>query len=550
MANDKVQYIVEVLKQGDGATQAIADFEKVEAASTATNATIATGAVASSTAVKAGTRDIKNALSIIALTAFPQAAQAGILFKSTMDLTRGSAAALGMGLTTAATGLAAIGVAAVTAYQGIKLLNAETVKSTTAAALAGGNERLFQTIKQQIASGLAKNELSAAGAANLERELMATIKLRGETDKEFLALKAVGDKLLNLKEAHEAVADIAVSANQETLSGLARQIQVIQDIHQARLKDIELVEKQSGANLQAEYEKVEEATVAQSNAALDNVRQQLEIKSASTELDARQAQLDIEAANAQRDLNQLKANGLLLDNEAVDLQNKLNAAVKNQQEQLQLARLQQTAFFRVAVEGVQSFASGFSGAIVNALSGGKDAMREFFSQFFKQMAAAILQAIILKAIFSAISGIGGGSSSSIQLATSLTGVASGRAQGGISFAANGIQTVSQPTFLPKFNVIAGEAGAEMLTVLARPRMMDLGGVQAAVGNAGVNRLAIADANQLQERFGGGKTVVEVRLSPGLTASIVEQSRDAAVVTVTQQLDQDSTLSRKVKGLSA
>jgi len=134
------------------------------------------------------------------------------------------------------------------------------------------------------------------------------------------------------------------------------------------------------------------------------------------------------------------------------------------------------------------------------------------------------------------------------------GSALGLAAGGFAapvMAANGLAGVSEvsgATYFPRFNVVAGEAGREMMTVLARPRFMEVGGVQAVVGNAGGNRLAITDADQLANAGGGGVVVIEVRHSPETEARIVENSVKGAVVRVTSEMSRDTKLSRVTKQL--
>jgi len=98
--------------------------------------------------------------------------------------------------------------------------------------------------------------------------------------------------------------------------------------------------------------------------------------------------------------------------------------------------------------------------------------------------------------------------------------------------------VSASTFFPKYNVLAGEAGPEWLTVLSRPRMMEIGGIQAAVGNAGRNQLALTNAADLQRAGPGGRLVIEVNVSPDAEARITDNAINGAVVRVNANLKQD------------
>jgi lambda family phage tail tape measure protein len=196
-----------------------------------------------------------------------------------------------------------------------------------------------------------------------------------------------------------------------------------------------------------------------------------------------------------------------------------------------------------------SFASGFSHAFVQFASGAesaKEAFRNFAASFLKDISEMILKQTILNILQGVLKGFGGG----FDFGGAIASGAISYGAGGVRFAANGIQTLNQPTFLPKFNVIAGEAGAEMLTVLARPRLMDIGGIQAAVGNAGRDRLAITDANQLQQRMGSGRVDITIHMEPGLKASIINDASNVAVVRVAHDLKTDSEISRGVKGVAS
>ena len=202
---------------------------------------------------------------------------------------------------------------------------------------------------------------------------------------------------------------------------------------------------------------------------------------------------------------------------------------------------------RLAQSVGQTFAAGLSQAIVNAFREGGAALRQFASQFLAQVAQMILQLLILRALKSAFgtSLFGGG------------GVAMA-AQGGFfpQYAANGlagVNSVSSATYFPKFNVVAGEAGREMMTVLARPRFMQIGGMQAVVGNAGGNRLAITNADALARGGGGGANghvVIEVRHSEAAQAEIVEQSVQGAVVRVTREAQRHTRLREAIKKANA
>jgi major membrane immunogen (membrane-anchored lipoprotein) len=201
----------------------------------------------------------------------------------------------------------------------------------------------------------------------------------------------------------------------------------------------------------------------------------------------------------------------------------------------------------ISRNAAESFASGMSGAFVDFVSGTKsasEAFKQFAAQFLQQVAQMIIQMLILRAIKA-----GFGS----YFADGGVAMAAG---GGMfpTYAANGLAgvgSVSSATYFPKFNVVAGEAGREMLTVLAKPRMMEIGGMQAVVGNAGGNRLAITSADDLQGRGGaGGRIVIEVRGTRDFEARIIENSVEGAAVRVAHDMQRDTPISRNTKALTA
>lgn len=190
---------------------------------------------------------------------------------------------------------------------------------------------------------------------------------------------------------------------------------------------------------------------------------------------------------------------------------------------------------QVAENGAQAFSSGLAGAIVSAFEEGDKAFQKFAANFLRQIAEMILQALILRAIKGAFGMADGGQATAM-------------ANGGVIYAAGGLSGVGElnsATYFPKFNVVAGEAGREVMTVLSRPRFERINGVPAQVGYANGNRLAITSADALAGGGGavGGRIVIEVRPSKGAEAEIVENSVQRARAAVVQDMSEDSQLSR-------
>lgn len=201
---------------------------------------------------------------------------------------------------------------------------------------------------------------------------------------------------------------------------------------------------------------------------------------------------------------------------------------------------------RISEQGTELFASGLAGAIVGAFRDGDKAFQQFAANFLAMMAEMILQAVILRSIQGVFGGFSGGTVPNGNVGLAAQGGAFPRmmASGGLAG-----RELNQATYFPQYNVIAGEAGREWMAVMARPRAMEVGGVQAMVGNMEGRRMALTDADQLAGRGGGGIAQIMVHLSPELRASIVEESIKGARVTVAQDLSRETPISRAARGLN-
>ena len=221
------------------------------------------------------------------------------------------------------------------------------------------------------------------------------------------------------------------------------------------------------------------------------------------------------------------------------------------------AQTQTEILQNVGVEAANSFSSGMAGAFVAVADGSKSAAQafgQFAEQFLEQIAQMIIQAEML-AMIKTLLGTGGTVTATSATAATGSSMAGMAADGGMfpHFAADGIQSVPSPTYFPKFNVVAGEQGPEMLTVLARPTFRSLGGMDAVVGNAGSRRLAITNADDLENRAGGGAGgLIHIRLehTPETQATIIQNSIRGAVSQVTTELTRHSAISNAVKKLTA
>jgi hypothetical protein len=217
---------------------------------------------------------------------------------------------------------------------------------------------------------------------------------------------------------------------------------------------------------------------------------------------------------------------------------------------------------------IERFSSGMADAMVDFISGTKSAeqaFREFAASFLREIAKMIMQQIILNALRSVFSAFAGGGQAVAKAATGAQVIA---AATGVT----GVNDVNSPTFFPKFNVLAGEAGHEVMTVLANPQLVNWHGVVAQLGNVGSSKLAIVNAATLESLVNarkaatgmgpslpsgvsgsagtaGGQIDVVVTMEPGLKAEIVKNSTDNAVARVEKDLKQQSNISNAVRKLT-
>ncbi len=249
----------------------------------------------------------------------------------------------------------------------------------------------------------------------------------------------------------------------------------------------------------------------------------------------------------------------------------------------------------LSAQGVaQSIAGGLTSAITGFIQGTKNAgaaAKEFLANLLQMFSQAIMQALIFRAVMALIGFAVGGSVSSAQATPSSSvtvptvgGVPTMQSTGGITYAASGIMSLDRAAYLPKWNVVAGEAGREMLAVFAQPQTMNLNGLPAITGNIKGNRMALINQNDLAAMLSvrnpasyaasgiisgmGGlssqlstvtqtssnatpaRAVVEIGLAPGLIASVKNDAAQQAVQVVVRDLNQDSAIASGVKKLAS
>jgi hypothetical protein len=487
--NNQVKYEIAISRTGDGASQAVKDLNGVQAAVAKANGSV----VANTTAVTQNASAnalankqfsvFKGTLTMVAGQAFPQLTASVLVAKNAIDAMRASNTKLKVDLVTttgAVAGLAGLVLSAAAAWG---VYAAEKQQANSAKDLSVQETEIQKRLVAEIDLLEQREELTRAEAR----------RLRGSTGN---------------SSGNRNVSDFLRYRDE----GSARE----------RIEELRLMQQLEAAEARA-----------------SNPR--------GSRLDTRSQIESARAANLQENIewitlyNQLQEEGLMTAQEADRAKVQADIAMYNRNAELlaQLTELQQ-----LGQQVTQQFASGFSQAFVEAVSGSKnakEAFSDFARSFLSQVAQMIMQQVVLNTLRN--SSIGG-----------LLGMAHGGMAGAMpQFAASGlagVSSVSQATYFPKFNVVAGEAGREMLTVLARPRMMEVGGMQAVVGSAQGRQLAITDASSLAGGNGtNGEVNIRVTLGPELRAEIVQQSVKGAVVQVSQDMRQDTPISRGVKGLT-
>ncbi|EEF62103.1 hypothetical protein [Pedosphaera parvula] len=238
---------------------------------------------------------------------------------------------------------------------------------------------------------------------------------------------------------------------------------------------------------------------------------------------------------------------------------------------------------KIAVTAENSFASGLSHAFMSIIDGSKsagDAFKDFAKSFLSQIAEMIMQMLILDALKSVLAFGDGGQAASPAAKGGMFPFTA--AATGVMLAAAGVQGVNDvngPTYFPKFNVLAGEAGHEVMTVMAKPQMGNIDGMPVILGNVGPEKLAVLSQANLSRMVQGsgkatfaasgymtagvsetglsvsrqtnqpdGRIVVELTPHPAYETRIIENSIQGARVAVASDLATDTPIRNQVKSV--
>jgi len=591
MDNTTAKYSVEVTREGNGANEAAQQFRKLEeAAISARNAvnnvnnptTVVTnsftGLRQTTVATRAALANLSNVGSILGLTTIPQVTTSALVLTSTMSSLRAVAVASGAGLGMIGAALASLVAVLAAASTGWDAYKAKQEEAASSWDLYNQQIDLRKRMLESIAKYEGQGYLGAGTYTAASVDLWAdddpavvTKKLRTWREK-VMALVPTADQDKAIAQLSKLYDDMIA----RTLDGFEKErFEANRTFKERRAQLAELAAKAGYKDEQVD--RVLAKATAEDKMVMDRIaaREREEIarkeREAQAEI-ARQANQEIEALERNLTLQALEQGGSrteiaereyarrrelatrLYEEGKIDEERTTQLYEEAQIKRLSLeqkvereSRLRIMSIVDMQVSAAESFATNMSQAFVSFAAGtasAEQAFRQFGASFLQQVSQMIMQMLILKAIQGVFPGIG---------TTPVVG-AGAAANGGMfpRYAASGLSgvyPVSTATYLPRFNVVAGEAGREMLTVLARPRFMNLGGISAVVGKAAGQDLAISPASDLS-RTASGRVVIELTHSDESKARIIEQSINGAEVRVTQRLNQHSTLREAVKRASS
>jgi hypothetical protein len=543
--NPTVKYTVEIDQQGTGATQAANELQRVRnefkatgtAAQTATQQiqTLNTGGVVTLTRNAAA---LRSGLQLLNVAGFDGATAGALKLKIGMDALRNGAAAMGASLG-ATTGALAVFLASGAAV--LKLAN--EIKALIAADAPGAQARAVANLNQLRGSletnlrGLIDNPATMKEALALWERF---IQLNQAGLDSTSALRPITTQVAGMK----ALLDMQPDLDRLNLSEFEAQVDSINRKFDELARKVVETGAPDGMSASAlrQIEDARESAIGKLNKGRSDRAQRMseELAVASSPEGPQRAQIaaGIQRLNREEAIKELRQENIISAEDEARMLQRNTEAWQLQLNSILTAKQEITQFQAMAMRAEEMFSAGFADAFVDFISGAKsaeDAFRQFAQSFLTEVSKMIMQQLVLNAVRSVVGGAAQGGVFPRMMAS-----------GGIA----GVGMVSSATYFPRFNVVAGEAGAEWFTVLSRPRMMRVGGVEAAVGNAGPNRLALTSADQLERRGGkGGPVEIIVSMDPGLRAEIVSDASQVATVRVANDLSRDSRISRKVRSLS-
>lgn len=481
------------------------------------------------------------------------ASAASLLGKSGLaDLANGAAAAThavgglkdGMeALGSIKAGLAIAGVAtlAATWYQFVKAMDAGVDQTQTAMSAASANERLAITIQRVIQLRIEQGQIEQKLGEDLLARTQAAVIARhaGQDDKSF------GSTLIGI--SHDTTAASGPISTGEL------ELQKRQNDYW--MKQVGLAKTMK--DFDNRYSKPDLALrIQQLNMEISLIQKRVNLSSEEMKLskpnESLSPQEQADRANKLQDLADEKQSALTaIFQRQIEIQSIQDRTNGVEQFRFQIKKLNdelgttQEQMGKTFGAGMKSAADGLSNAIIATAScamKAKDAFKQFAVSFLQDISKMILQQTILAMLTRVVGGIVGAFSAPSAATTAAvqnsiaagTGLASG---GQVRKAASGAQFASTATYSSDFNAVFGEAGRELMTVMAKPRAMSIGGVAAQVGNVGPTRTAVMRADDFERTASNADkpAVVEIRPAPGYEAAIIRQGAEQGLMLVTAQM---------------
>lgn len=482
---------------------------------------------------------------------FAEVSMAGALAVDSMKLVKGAAAATGVGI--AGISAAALGAAAAiaTLVTGFESLHAMKEADESAKRLREQQEILRTRTLNELQLLQIQGKITGEEYDQLRAKVEAAGDSYTKMKQAVAAVRAV-DPSREETQATEKLTQLRQQLNLETLDGYAKESQAARYNFEQRRDEIrqlfsQLAKARGGKfdsadaglmqNLLAQNEATNAVVQGRITAArqMADLEQNLTVKAIGTS-ETRIEQADREFMERNDLYKQLQENGEMTEDQVTQhMQEASLKRIQVMQAEADKAKLNLKSIGEQAKIAQEQFASGLSQAIVDFVSRTKDAKTAFLD-FAKSFLSEILKMIIEQQILNALKSLSFANGGFAMAAASGGSFSPRYAASGVA----GVSSVSSPTYFPKFNVLAGEAGREMMTVLARPRLMAIGGMEAVVGQAGGQTLAIINANQLAR--GRGETIrLIVEHSEESKVKIIKEAVSQAEVHVTRQTKANTPL---------
>ena len=548
MADDqKVQYVIELLEKGDGAKQAVSDLKAVGAAAKETaaatevmnkaGAASAAGWNVSAGQMKHASHALAADLRLLALVSFPEVAAKGLAAEAALKATASTAKLLGVSATSVGGVVVALAASVWTGVEAWKAYKAILQEADSELALMNRNAELAKSLVHTIETLKESGKISPDKYGQLRGEVRGALTA-ATTAQESEFLRRIALELADLNAESKQYLELKKQLIAASEIGYAKAIseaQAVNELNAERIKDTKSLTIAQREELNALNAKdlvlAKNRAEFQRTADIEHITFEVRKDSLSAE-DRKLGEINLQYNQLFQKVADLGDSGAISYEKVLALQDQLGAS-------LHRAKFEASDLGQAVNQSVSMLASTGAHAFVGLITGAKD-LKQQFADLLKSIAEMILQMILLRTLKSAFGLAGDGG-----VFPSARGGVYAMAAGGIA----GVDTVSSPTFFPQFNVLAGERGSEMLAVLSRPQMMEVGGVRAAIGYAQGNQLALSSAADLK-RAAAGKEPVEILISldPGLHAQIVSDATHSAVIRINTNLKQDTDTSRAVKSL--